>query len=106
MGSGGGVCYGDAMNNHVAKHHRFSPQVEERLERAAEQLQRPADQVLEDALVHYLDKVERRATLYSEMDRRFEDYQRTGLHLTNAEVKEWLLKRIRGESATLPKAHT
>lgn len=94
------------MNKHVAKQHKVSPAIEDRLERAAEQLQLPADQIVEDALAHYLDRVERRSELYAELDRRYEDYRKTGLHLTNAEVKQWLLKRSRGESDTLPEAHT
>jgi hypothetical protein len=35
-----------------------------------------------------------------------EEYKRTGLHLTQAEVEEWMAKRARGERAPMPKLHT
>jgi predicted transcriptional regulator len=100
------MCQGEAINKYAVKQHEVSPAIEERLERAAEQLQVPADQIVEDALERYLDRVEKRGELYAELDRRYEDYRKTGLHLTNAEVKDGLLKRSRGESDTLPEAHT
>ncbi|MEO6013086.1 MAG: hypothetical protein ABIQ30_05825 [Devosia sp.] len=35
-----------------------------------------------------------------------EEYKRTGLHLTQEEVEEWMAKRARGERAPMPKLHT
>lgn len=36
----------------------------------------------------------------------WEDYQRTGLHLSNEEVLDWMDKIIDGEDALMPKCHT
>jgi len=94
------------MNKHVAKQYVVAPGLEARLERVAERLQRSTDQVLESALVDYLDRIETREQLYEELDRRHERYQQTGLHLTNEEVRQWLLQRARGERVPRPKAHT
>lgn len=36
----------------------------------------------------------------------WEDYQKTGLHLTNKEVMDWMDKIVAGENAPMPKCHT
>lgn len=93
------------MNKHVDNSHVVAPDIEVRLERLAERLNVPVAKVLEDGLVDYLDRADRRAELYSELDRRYDRYVKTGLHVTNAEVKQWLLERARGERTPPPKAH-
>lgn len=48
---------------------------------------------------------EERAAWLAEGRAAWEDYQRTGLHLANEEVMEWMDKIIAGEQVPMPKCH-
>ena len=57
------------------------------------------------AIESYVTQEEKREAWRQEGIAAWEEYQRTGLHLTNAEVVEWMDKIIRGEKASMPKCH-
>lgn len=48
---------------------------------------------------------ETRKAWLAEGRQAWEDYQRTGLHLANEEVLDWMEKVIQGEDARMPKCH-
>jgi predicted transcriptional regulator len=75
----------------------------ERLERIADEQQRSLEAVLDEALEAYLAQ---EAEWDREAVEASEEYQRTGLHLTNDEVMDWLHRRANGEDVELPQCHT
>ena len=78
-------------------------ELNQRLERLAEARAQSPESIMELAITEYIERED-------EWDREaiesYEEYQRTGLHLTNDEVLEWLEKLASGEDAPLPPCHT
>ncbi len=79
----------------------------ERLQLLATEQGRPFEVLFEEALEAYLV---RQGQEEAEWDREAleasDEYQRTGLHLTNEEVMDWLHRRAKGEDVELPPWHT
>lgn len=94
------------MNKHVTAKHVLPPDLEVRLATVAERLQRTPDEVIALAVSQYLSQVETPDEFSAEVDRRREEFDRTGLHLTHEEATEWLRRLARGEDVPRPKAHT
>jgi len=94
------------MNEHVTAKHVLPPDLEVRLSTVAERLQRTPDEIIELAVSHYLSQVETPDEFSVELDRRREEFDRTGLHVTHEEATEWLRRLARGEDVPRPKAHT
>lgn len=78
----------------------------ERFERLAAEQDRPTEFLLDEALGDYLLREEESAADRKAIALSLEEFERTGLHLTNAEVMEWLERRARGEDVPLPPTHT
>jgi predicted transcriptional regulator len=57
------------------------------------------------ALETFVSREEQREALRQDGIAAWEEYQRTGLHLTNAEVVGWMDKIIQGEKVPMPKCH-
>lgn len=57
------------------------------------------------AIENYVTREEKREAWRQEGIAAWEEYQRTGLHLTNAEVKEWLLQLAAGNNVEPPECH-
>jgi predicted transcriptional regulator len=64
------------------------------------------NRLMNEAINEFVDRKERRATYLAEVNARHEEYQRTGLHLTEGEVDEWLDALLRGEDPPIPEPHT
>ena len=77
----------------------------ERIQHLAEARKLSAHAVMLQALEVYVDREEKREALRREALAAHEEYMRTGLHLTNAEVIEWMDKIILGEKLPVPKCH-
>jgi predicted transcriptional regulator len=58
------------------------------------------------AIESYVDREEQREELRQAGVRAHDEYMRTGLHLTNAEVKAWLAELARGNAMEPPECHT
>ena len=57
------------------------------------------------AIETFVSREEKREAWRQEGIAAWEEYQRTGLHLTNEEVVGWMDKIIQGEKASMPKCH-
>lgn len=77
-----------------------------RVEEIAAQKNVPAEAIVREAVDDYLAREDGHAAAWRDALDAWEDYQKTGLHLTNDEVLEWLDKVARGEDAELPACHT
>lgn len=71
----------------------------------AEIRQRSTHAVMLQAIETYVEREEKREAWRQEGIAAWEEYQRTGLHLTNAEVKKWLSELAEGNNVEPPKCH-
>lgn len=82
-------------------------ELEARIEKLAEERGQSADVLVRDAVSQYVDRVEKaRAHFLREADESWEDFQRTGLHLTGEEVLAWLETWGTEDEKDLPECHT
>lgn len=61
--------------------------------------------VMCQALEAYVSREEKREAWRQEGIDAWEEYQKTGLYLSNDEVMEWMNKIIAGEKAQMPMCH-
>jgi predicted transcriptional regulator len=80
--------------------------LKERIDRLAKEEDRSAHWLMNRAIEEYVDRKEKQRQFDKDAEESWEEYQRTGLHLTGEEVLDWLERRIRGEDVPLPEPHT
>lgn len=80
-------------------------ELRERLQNLAESRQRTPHALMVQAIENFVNREEKREAWRQEGISAWEEYQRTGLHLTNAEVKEWLTQLAAGNNVEPPKCH-
>lgn len=61
--------------------------------------------MLEEAVEQYVDREEKREAFRRDAVEAWDDYRRTGLHVTGAEAEAWLSKLEAGEDAEPPECH-
>ena len=71
----------------------------------AEVRQRSPHALMLHAIESYITREEQREAWRQEGIAAWEEYQRTGLHLTNAEAMEWLAELAKGNDVEPPKCH-
>jgi predicted transcriptional regulator len=76
-----------------------------RVQRLADAQRRTSHWIMREAIEEYVSRQEKRLSFLNDAQAAWEDYQRTGLHLTNEEVGDWLAKIEAGEDAELPECH-
>jgi predicted transcriptional regulator len=76
-----------------------------RVQRLADAQRRTSHWIMREAIDEYVSREEKRQSFRQDAQAAWEDYQRTGLHLTNEEVGDWLAKIEAGEDAELPECH-
>lgn len=84
---------------------RFPGALKNRIQSLAAIQQRSTNALVIQAVETFVDRAEKREALRQECIAAHEHYVQTGLHLTNAEVVEWMDKIIRGERVPMPKCH-
>jgi len=84
---------------------RMSPALHARVLTLAEVRQRSPRALMLQAIEDFVTKEEKREAWRQEGLAAWEDYQRTGLHLTNTEVKDWLTQLATGNNVEPPKCH-
>lgn len=77
----------------------------DRIQNLAEARQRTPHSIMLQALETYVTREEKREAFRQEGIAAWEEYQRTGLHLTNDEVKAWLSELAAGNDVEPPKCH-
>ena len=76
-----------------------------RVQQLASQRRRSPHWIMLEAIQQYVEREEKREAFKQDALRAWEDYQRTGLHLTLEEADPWLAKLEAGEDAELLKCH-
>ena len=84
---------------------KLKPELKERIDRLAESKDRSAHWIMTRAIEEYIEREEQEAEFTRRSEEALADYKRTGLHLTNEEVIEWMDKIIAGENPPMPKPH-
>jgi predicted transcriptional regulator len=77
----------------------------DRLQRLAKARDRSAHWMMREAIAQYLDREERREAYRQDGIRAWEEYQATGLHLTEAEADAWLAELEAGGDVPPPECH-
>lgn len=89
----------------INKSVKISPELDSRIKNLADLRKQSVHSVMVQALEAYLIREEKREAWRKEGIEAWEEYQKTGLHLTNAEVVDWMDKIIAGENVSMPKCH-
>ena len=89
----------------INKSVKISPELDSRIKNLADLRKQSVHSVMVQALEAYLIREEKREAWRKEGIEAWEEYQKTGLHLTNAEVVDWMDKIIAGENVPIPKCH-
>lgn len=84
---------------------KISPDLHARIKCLADLRNQSVHAVMRQALEAYVSREEKREAWRKEGIEAWEEYQKTGLHLTNREVVDWMDKIIAGEKAQMPKCH-
>lgn len=84
---------------------KISPDLHARIKSLANLRNQSVHAVMRQALENYVTREEKREAWRMEGIEAWEEYQKTGLHLTNREVVEWMDKIIAGEKEQMPKCH-
>lgn len=84
---------------------KLDPEIKERVQRLAEARRRTAHWIMREAIHEYVSKEEKRQSFLHDAQVAWEDFQRTGLHLTDDEVGDWIAKLEAGEDVDLPPCH-
>lgn len=76
-----------------------------RVQYLAEGRQRSSHWVMREAISQYVEREEKREAFKNDAMKAWEEYQRTGLHVTLEEADAWLAKLESGEDAGVPICH-
>lgn len=81
---------------------RIDADIQQRLQKVAEGMDRTEQWVIRTALVEYLDEAEEQLETMSVCEARWQEYLITGESIPNEEVMEWLEKGAKGLPAKKP----
>lgn len=84
---------------------KLDPDMKARVQQLAESRRRTSHWIMREAIAEYVSREEKRQSFFQDAQTAWEDYQRTGLHLTDNEVGTWLANLEAGEDADLPECH-
>ena len=91
--------------NTVPSSVKLSQPLRERVKNLADARNQSVHSVMVQAIENFVEREEKREALRQEARAAHEHFMFTGLHLTNAEVLEWMDKIISGEKASMPRCH-
>ena len=80
-------------------------ELRERLQTLAKSRQRTPHALMLQAIENYVSREEKREAWRQEGIAAWEEYQRTGLHLTGDEADAWLAELANGNEVEPPKCH-
>ncbi|MBW4038459.1 MAG: ribbon-helix-helix protein, CopG family [Acidobacteria bacterium] len=84
---------------------KLDPDMKARVQRLAASQRRTSHWIMREAIENYVSREEKREQLRLETIASWEDYKRTGLHVTDEEMDDWLTKLESGEDAPPPACH-
>ena len=84
---------------------RLPADLKERVQDLAVARQRSTNALVVQAIAAFVEREEKREAIRQECIVAHEHYEKTGLHVTNAEVKEWIGQLRQGKKVEPPKCH-
>ncbi len=84
---------------------KLDAKLKKRVQRLAATRRRSAHWLMCEAVEEYVSREEKREKLRQDALAAWNDYQATGLHLTEEEADVWLTKLAAGENVEAPKCH-
>jgi predicted transcriptional regulator len=84
---------------------KISPTLRERIQNLANARKQSAHAVMLQALEVFVSREEKREAWRQEGIAAWEEYQQTGLHLTQEELESWANSISQGERMPMPKCH-
>jgi predicted transcriptional regulator len=84
---------------------KLDPKIKERIKRLAETRHRSTHWMMKEAISQYVDREEKRESFRQDALKAWQEYQTTGLHVTQREAEAWLSKLEDGKDTDPPKCH-
>lgn len=84
---------------------RLDPEMKERVQRLAAARRRSAHWLMREAIEQYVEREEKREQFRQDALAAWDEYQKTGLHVTAEEADAWLAELEAGEDADAPECH-
>lgn len=85
---------------------KLDDDLKRRVQHLADARRRSSHWIMREAITQYVAREEEREAFKQDALHAWEEYHRTGLHLTLEEADAWLAKLEAGEDAELPACHT
>lgn len=79
--------------------------LKDRIKAIADIRQRSVNRVMNEALLEYVGRAEKRAAFLRDAEQAHRDYLETGLHVTAEEMDAWFDKVAKGEDPPLLEPH-
>lgn len=84
---------------------RFPGDLKNRIQSLAAMQQRSTNALVVQAVEAFVERAEKREAFRQEGIAAWEEYKRTGLHLTQEEIEAWAERISQGERLPMPKCH-
>lgn len=84
---------------------KLNDDLKNRLQHLAESRRRSAHWIMREAITQYVEREEKREAYLRDAQNAWEDFQRTGLHITAEEADEWLAQLAAGNDVEPPECH-
>ncbi|MEW9209567.1 CopG family ribbon-helix-helix protein [Citrobacter werkmanii] len=84
---------------------KLDDDLKNRLQHLAESRRRSAHWIMREAITQYVEREEKREAYLRDAQNAWEEFQRTGLHITAEEAEEWLAQLAAGNDVEPPECH-
>ena len=84
---------------------KLDDELKDRIQHLAESRRRSAHWIMREAIAQYVEREEKREAYLRDAQNAWDDFQRTGLHITEEEADEWLAKLAAGNDVEPPECH-
>lgn len=84
---------------------KLDDELKDRIQHLAESRRRSAHWIMREAIAQYVEREEKREAYLRDAQNAWDDFQRTGLHVTAEEADEWLAQLAAGNDVEPPECH-
>lgn len=84
---------------------KLDDELKDRIQHLAESRRRSAHWIMREAIAQYVEREEKREAYLRDAQNAWDDFQRTGLHITSEEADEWLAQLAAGNDVEPPECH-
>lgn len=84
---------------------KLDDDLKNRLQHLAESRRRSAHWIMREAITQYVEREEKREAYLRDAQNAWEEFQRTGLHITAEEADEWMAQLAAGNDVEPPECH-